>query len=546
MCISVIPGLLEETLHMSGDNNGHLSGLSAMSKTVTCLSIGYISDKLGMRRVPLLVTSTGYFVMAYFFWRSGAFWHLMVGRIAQGISSGTTWTVVPGMVADVFTGKQLGARLAIAYTGSQLAHIIGPFFGGVALDKFGKEGVAAFIALLALADVLFRIFILPDSLRLKYELGLSEDPDELDGGNQAADPMRPREWAEAGARPAALATTLPSSPPLSPSVPSGGGHGPRSSRRSSWIGVQSPIDLPPELLAMQVTAADAGSLPLQALQGSAAHQHHHHPLAHDDIEMVELGEGPAALQRRPPVAADSAEVAAAEEGGASMTGGQEMSSQLGVWQLMCIWPIQAYNFGTVSIVLIGTLLEIALPLELSKRYGLTATGIGAVFIALGVPSMLCATPVGWMVNHPKVLAYLRPFDRWGVVSLSILLNIICLFLLGLTDTSLQVVIVLVLISALHPLVTVPVMTGLANYLAEINCSSFAQVYALNQVSHSLVAILFPPIISWLYHKFSFASTTGIAATVLFALAFIVCAHPLYLIFKHGRAVFQREKLPTTE
>ncbi|KAJ1913850.1 hypothetical protein H4219_005031 [Mycoemilia scoparia] len=484
MCISVIPALLEKVLHISGDHNGQLSGLTAISKTASSLGMGYLSDKLGRRKLPLLATGFGYFIMAFFFWRSGAYWQLVVARIAQGVTGGATWTIIPGMVADVYSGETMGSRLAVAYTGSQMAHILGPVVGGFVFDHYSNTGVAALIMGLALLDLFFKTLILPESLELKrylYNKVGSSEMTSVNGGpgsntsNSAATTVLP-----------SIAPTGGDLPPISTSLSNN-----LQDRRHSG-------------------AEPSNSIPLQVLRQYADDSDNEDN--DDDRPGMTATNAPQNTNNSPPPPA----------------------IQMSAWQLFKVWPIQAYNIGSVSVVLISSLLETALPLELSQRYGLSAGGIGAIFIALGVPSMLSAAPIGWFISQPKVQAYLYPFNRWGIISLSILLNIICLFFLGWTNSTFEVMIDLALVSILHPFITVPVMTGLAQYLQDINCTSFAQCYSLNQMAQSLAAIMFPMLVAWLYKTNTFATTSAIIASMCFGLAILVSVTPILHIIRFGR------------
>lgn len=124
-------------------------------------AMGGISDALGRKKV-LLVTlaalAVDYVIMAL----AGTFWLLLVGRLLAGIA-GATYITATAYLADISAPRDRAANFGLIGAAFGVGFVIGPAMGGLLA---GVHVTAPFwaAALLAAANFLFGLFILPESL----------------------------------------------------------------------------------------------------------------------------------------------------------------------------------------------------------------------------------------------------------------------------------------------------------------------------------------------------------------------------------------------
>ncbi|KAI8908910.1 major facilitator superfamily domain-containing protein [Gorgonomyces haynaldii] len=171
ICTPVLPFVLDDPTEISVLVSAYGFGLLVMSPI-----IGIISDKLGHRKLLMLVGACVLGAGMVVFALVPIFWVLLVSRVVQGAASGTMWTLGLAIVADKFTdnlGTAMGTVFA-CYTGGQL---IAPTIAGVMYDKLGYP--APFLLVAGLAGIVFILLVLfveqksaPQQTTLKEFFGL--------------------------------------------------------------------------------------------------------------------------------------------------------------------------------------------------------------------------------------------------------------------------------------------------------------------------------------------------------------------------------------
>ncbi len=161
----IMPDLMERV--GAGDTatgafwGGVLMAAYAGAQFVFSPAIGGISDALGRKKV-LLVTlaalAVDYVIMAL----AGTFWLLLIGRLLAGVA-GATYITAMAYLADISAPKDRAANFGLIGAAFGVGFIIGPAMGGLLA---GVHVTAPFwaAALLAAANFLFGIFVLPESL----------------------------------------------------------------------------------------------------------------------------------------------------------------------------------------------------------------------------------------------------------------------------------------------------------------------------------------------------------------------------------------------
>ena len=123
--------------------------------------IGGLSDRFGRRPVllaSLAAFSLDYVVMAF----APTLWWLVAARVVAGIT-GATFPTAYAYIADVTPPEKRGANFGIIGMAFGFGFIIGPALGGF-VAKYGTEVPFLVSAGLAMANFLYGLFVLPESL----------------------------------------------------------------------------------------------------------------------------------------------------------------------------------------------------------------------------------------------------------------------------------------------------------------------------------------------------------------------------------------------
>jgi len=165
LILPVMPDLIAE-VRGTGLNDaalwgGILSAAYAIMQFGFAPTIGNLSDRFGRRPVLLVsmsVMALDYVVMAL----AGSIWLLLAGRIVAGITAATHSTAFAFM-ADITEPETRAKSFGLISAGFGMGFIFGPLLGGLLGDLDPRAPFVA-AALLAALNVVFGLFVLPESL----------------------------------------------------------------------------------------------------------------------------------------------------------------------------------------------------------------------------------------------------------------------------------------------------------------------------------------------------------------------------------------------
>ncbi|KAJ2778224.1 hypothetical protein GGI15_004240, partial [Coemansia interrupta] len=159
LIVPFLPEILQKKLGMSSSANGILFGCFGLGVLIGAPISAYISDRWQIRKWPMIIGLVGLGATSILFAFSNAFWELVLARLAQGISSGITWAVGLGMIADVYAGEDIGKAMGVAFSGFTLGYLGGPVIGGAIYGSGGTHGIAIFVAAITVVDLIFRLLL---------------------------------------------------------------------------------------------------------------------------------------------------------------------------------------------------------------------------------------------------------------------------------------------------------------------------------------------------------------------------------------------------
>ncbi|KAJ1971982.1 hypothetical protein H4R35_004940 [Dimargaris xerosporica] len=128
--IPIFPQMLKGIVDDVSLSSGVLTGCYALGVFVGSPIAGWLSDRYRNRQWPMCVGLGCLLVATALFMVSSTFWQLVLARIAQGLASGTTWSIGLSMVADVYPPHRVGVVMGVVMSSNTLGQVTGPAVGG--------------------------------------------------------------------------------------------------------------------------------------------------------------------------------------------------------------------------------------------------------------------------------------------------------------------------------------------------------------------------------------------------------------------------------
>ncbi|KAJ2477362.1 hypothetical protein IWW56_004384 [Coemansia sp. RSA 2131] len=523
LIVPFLPEILQERLGMSSSSNGLLFGCFGLGVLIGAPVSAYISDRWKIRKWPMILGLLGLGATSALFALSNAYWELIVARFAQGLSSGITWAIGLGMIADVYKGEDLGWAMGIAFSGFTLGYLGGPVLGGAIYSAGGVHAIAIFVAAIAVLDLVFRLMLVepknvtsasPSRVGSSADLELCQsekllqsDFDSVQSGDRLTKQQMILQAMKSSpaliASPAALGKSESIHEIMECKVKSTHEHteihvASRTSNSSKAAGEFGPVEC-------------IGKLPSGTVSTSA------------------LPDNIAAL----PSARQSEEVAKAPE--------QKRTTML---DLLKEWPILACCVATISITGALGSFEPTLPIHMKDKYNSSIIIISVVFMAIVIPNVIIAPIAGKYTSDNRVLAKVAPYGRFAFMIGGSVLQAAVIACLGATTNIAGLVVNLVFVGLVGGIAAVPILSTMGEHVARMGGDAYAKVYALFNIAYSIGVIIIPTVLPPIMNAVGFAATMGVVSAVLVFGAIILAIHPTIMLLKHGRAAYIGENART--
>jgi DHA1 family tetracycline resistance protein-like MFS transporter len=158
---ALIMDLTGETVSEAALEGGYLAFSFAVAQFIFGPVIGNLSDRFGRR--PVLLFSLFAFGLDYLLMGvAPTLGWLFVGRTIAGIA-GASFTTANACIADISLPENRAANFGLVGAAFGIGFIVGPAIGGL-LGDFGPRAPFFAAAALALLNVLYGVFVLPETL----------------------------------------------------------------------------------------------------------------------------------------------------------------------------------------------------------------------------------------------------------------------------------------------------------------------------------------------------------------------------------------------
>jgi MFS family permease len=158
MVMSVLPLYIIKDLDLSRTILGAIEGTGEFVNYIFRIPSGYISDKIGKRKILVIIGYAISTISKPFFIFVTTFGDTIVVRIADRIGKGIRTAPRDALIADSVDESSSGKAFGIHRTLDQIGAIIGPFFAFLILELFG--GNIQYIFLLSIIPGIASLFIL--------------------------------------------------------------------------------------------------------------------------------------------------------------------------------------------------------------------------------------------------------------------------------------------------------------------------------------------------------------------------------------------------
>ncbi len=162
----IVPGLVQQLAHLPPERAapwvGALIAAYAGVQFFAAPLLGALSDRFGRRPVILLSVfgiGVDYVLLAL----APSLWWLFAGRLVAGATSANV-AAATAFIADISSEKERSGRFGLIGATFGAGFVIGPALGGV-LGGYGLRLPFYAAAALAFANLLYGVFVLPESLK---------------------------------------------------------------------------------------------------------------------------------------------------------------------------------------------------------------------------------------------------------------------------------------------------------------------------------------------------------------------------------------------
>jgi MFS family permease len=158
MVMSVLPMYIVKDLDLSRTNLGAIEGSGEFVNYIFRVPSGYISDKIGKRKILVIIGYGISTISKPFFIFVTMFIDTITVRVADRIGKGIRTAPRDALIADSVDESNTGKAFGIHRTLDQIGAIIGPLFAFLILALFG--GNIQYIFLLSIIPGIISLFIL--------------------------------------------------------------------------------------------------------------------------------------------------------------------------------------------------------------------------------------------------------------------------------------------------------------------------------------------------------------------------------------------------
>ncbi|MCJ1400222.1 hypothetical protein MMC11_003426 [Xylographa trunciseda] len=110
---------------------------------------------------------------------------LVVVRMLVGGSAASVQAVGAGTIADIWEPRERGRAMGVFYLGPLMGPLLAPIIGGALADAWGWRSTQWFVAILGFVVLIFLIFALPETLKVRKDLASETGVDtKADEGQQ--------------------------------------------------------------------------------------------------------------------------------------------------------------------------------------------------------------------------------------------------------------------------------------------------------------------------------------------------------------------------
>jgi len=138
-----------------------LFGSYAAGLIVATPLFGVVSDKLGSRKAPLLLSLVLLTVATIIFGLSRSLVLLFIARIAQGVSAAGSWVIGLALVAEVFVPSEHGSAMGVVSALNSVGLLVGPPLGGLLYQHFNYATPFFVCSAVSLLNLVFQALFIP-------------------------------------------------------------------------------------------------------------------------------------------------------------------------------------------------------------------------------------------------------------------------------------------------------------------------------------------------------------------------------------------------